>query len=615
MKLVQRDRKIYLPLDAVTPFKGYDSVTQPVVMDPTMSPSLKNMEFFDGVGSKRTGNLLLGDAVDGVLMALEEFVTAGGSSIFFAATTTREYKYDSTNDEWDEITEGFGTVVDIVDATTKKISITGNVASQYVAGDSITVDGATNGANNDTFTVSTSTWNSPNTDIVVTEGTLVTETPPAACRARKQRTGVETDAVYLLQGQDENDTDIFLTNGKDLLRKWTGSGNTVVMDPGTEITFPGLVHCHTFAILDQYMFYGNVLTASDSQRGVAYSDTNDWTDFSTGNSGAKVFPDAKTPLLRLLKLGNYIISYFKSSIHLITHIGGVLLFSYEKLSSDIGPVSGRAIVDLGPVHIFMGKDNFYAYDGTGFVVPVGEDMISNRLKRELSEANASLAWGFVDKQQSLVYWIVPVSATSQVVFRMRYSLYDIRNPEWTVFEYANRVTCMGLLSTTSDLAWEDVDSNLSWADAGTVATSWRGAASQSGFPVPVLGCTTATYITSSLASTDAGTSIDAFYDSKDFIVPQDFLSSRGRWLEIEVDLKGSSIDVMYSTDEGVSWTFAKYSVGGGDADGVALTSVWESYKFFLDVVSPRLRVRLANPDSGLFSCRWRRVWVRPGGVR
>lgn len=64
----------------------------------------------------------------------------------------------------------------------------GDLSAQFKAGNQLVTTGATNGANNGTFTIASATWNGTNTVITISETTLVTEAAsPAAMRVGSQQ--------------------------------------------------------------------------------------------------------------------------------------------------------------------------------------------------------------------------------------------------------------------------------------------------------------------------------------------------------------------------------------------------------------------------------------------
>jgi len=264
----------------------------------------------------------------------------------------------------------------------------------------------------------------------------------------------------------------------------------------------------------------------------------------------------------------------------------------------------------------MGEEDFYLYDGTMLVRSIGDKSIAKPLRENFNNEYALRAHAFADPKLSHAYFIVPTGETTKICYMVDYSLHDINDFKWTVLNYANSPYGLGWFSRHDTLTWSGLQilrgDSYTWSVAYLDYT-WDDTQVRKNYPTKVFGSGQYAYIYEPSMTDDDGTAIDSWKDSIAFTVPQDFRSLNGRWFEIEVDLKGTTCDVQYSTDEGKTWTYAAVESDGSDADGISLTSEWTSYKFFVDVVSQTLSVRLRSPDLGSsFFSRWLRVWVRPG---
>ena len=65
-----------------------------------------------------------------------------------------------------------------------------------------------------------------------------------------------------------------------------------------------------------------------------------------------------------------------------------------------------------------------------------------------------------------------------------------------------------------------------------------------------------------------------------------------RWLQLDFEAKGDSVDIDYSTDYGSTWKVLKANY--------ALTSDWPTkpYRVYFDVVARNIRYRFRNNRSG-----------------
>ena len=613
-------RQSHVPLDSGFPYKGLDSVSPATIMNPSYSPSMLNMVIKDGRPTSRPGYEALSSGLSGTVMLSEEFITADGTKWLVVATTTREYYYDGTTDSYVEVTAGYGTVTEIdhvTGANNDENAITGDFTLVYTSGTNIVVSGCTNSENNGTFTVVSSSEAGGTTTVLVSEDTLVDEgSPPAAARARQERTGSELNMVDFTQGSDSSGTYFFLTNGVDSPRYWNGADDFGLYNDDL-ITFSGaFVSCKTMEILDTYMVMGGIYTDAEEYRIVAWSDTTDFFLYTGGNSGTNLVSEAIGDIWKLTSLSDRIAIYTQGgSVHLMSHVGQAVLFAWDTILTGLSLVGPRAIVNLGAFHILLSREGFFIFDGTRLLRPYGKELISRFVKDNLSPEFAIRAFGFHDTPNNHAYFVLPTGEDASVTLLLEYDLGDFRNSTWMPLAYTDRPTSMGFYSRHDDLTWDamDITDWLSWEELA-FDFKWSDRSIEQGFPVRVIGAADAVYKAEDTLADDNGVAFTSRWESVELTVPLAFRSSTGRWLEIEGELQGTSVDVEYSVDSGETWTFAGVESDGTDADGVTLTTGWQKLKFLIDVVSDTLIVRLSCPDASLgFSHRDLRVWVIEGG--
>ena len=145
-----------------------------------------------------------------------------------------------------------------------------------------------------------------------------------------------------------------------------------------------------------------------------------------------------------------------------------------------------------------------------------------------------------------------------------------------------------------------------WSEQGE---TWDHGSIRKDYPVRVMGDSEGNvYTTGESSLTDNGTAIPFVYETPDFHLPKEFQSQLGRWLELEYEASGSSIDISYSTDGGQSFI-------PEILETQTLSTNFEWHQTFFDVSSQLLRIRFRNVEpDGTFSLRWIRLWYRAQGV-
>jgi hypothetical protein len=380
-----------------------------------------------------------------------------------------------------------------------------------------------------------------------------------------------------------------------------------VADNGAAITYPDFVTCKTFSTINGYLVMGNITTTGDETDVVAWSDTVSLVDFLNGNSGAQQLVDIRGEIKKILPLGDRLMVYAEDSIHHMIHVGGDFIFSFQKVIDGTRLLSGRAVVNVGPFHYFMSQENVYIFDGTRGLRRVG-DAITRRYRAQFVTSLKSRAFCFLDQPKNNVYFVVPTSETSSVVYKVEFDLFDVMNVKWVLHEYADRICTMGFFSNSVTLAWNSAEiSTLTWEQAGFL---WNQGSVNEGFPRRVFGVPSgsngAVVLSSDTTYDDVSTPVDAVWESTDYTVPQSFLSESGRWIEAEFEARGTSLSVSVSFDKGASYT---------NVANKTLTGTWERYRVFFDRVGQTCRLRFHNNSAASgFEIRWSRLWVSDAGA-
>lgn len=538
----------YVPQDGVFPFLGLDTFTPSTQLDGRYSPGLENVELQKGIVGKRRGYLKLGDTLEDSLGGAQADPVIGvhefetlSGTKILLAFTTKR-QYKWDGTDWDNIT--------------------------YASGGS---DVLWTGTEDDWLDVATVS-------------------------------GLDSTGTYKKW--------VVISNGKDTPRYWDGSLGTflrfhtdTVANGGALLLYPSFVTYRAMAQFYNHVVIANVQATATQRNLVAWSDTGDLVDFTGTGSGSALLPDSKGQILRLLPLGDRLVIYSENSISFITYVAGDLIYSFENVLNETRLVSARSIVDLGPYHLFLTEENVMAFDGSKFPRPIG-DRIFRQYREELYVPARKKAFAFHDAARQHVYFSVPTKSNKSVFYRLEYDLSDMSRSAWTRLNYTDRPVSMGTYSRNATLFWNSASlAGLAWNE---VTMTWKQGTIREAFPIRVFGGTSGeVFIDDEIATRDDTVAIDAWWDSKDFAVPQSFRSVVGRWLEIELDLKGYEADIYTSTDEGETYVFQTK---------LELESNWRKYTVPVDLMSKHLRVRVRNACiNSRFLLRWLRVRVREGG--
>lgn len=610
MKVAEETR--FRKTDAPHPLLGLNSEDPSTQMDPSYATAALNILIRDGKASSRTGyHELIASVVAGTaeIMALIDFELLDTTRQFVIVTAKQVLKFDTATNLFVDISPlerasgGANTAYTIngINTGTETVSFSGNHASEFVVGSNFTITGSS--GNNATWYVSTVANNGGNTDIVVT-GNITDSTADGVVNAPHLLTSVDGDNVDWVVATDASKHRLFITNNRDNILTWDGSAVRCLKwidavsypsDPAESIV------CKTLSVFFDHLILGNVSLGSSAAtaKSVIWSDVTDFDEFKTGTSGEALIPALAGEILTLEPLGDRLVVYSEDTIALILFVGFPLIFSFEIIVQDTRLVSARAVVGFGPVHLYCSQENIYFFDGTRNIRPVA-DKIRILYKQDLDTSIGNRFFTFNDVIRRLIFISVPVSSTVTSTFVFDYSVFDLSKFRWTRYLYTDRPTTMGFfLRRAGGLTW--ADNPIAWEDDTGI---WDEASEKVDFPIRVLGAKGQVFLMDETVTTDDTVDVTSTYESIDFVVPEANISHIGRWMEIEGDFTGASVEVLFSTDQGSTFT---------SAETLTLTSIFTNRTVFIDTSSRTLRVRLTSTSQ--FSLRWIRVWTSEGSAR
>ena len=168
-----------------------------------------------------------------------------------------------------------------------------------------------------------------------------------------------------------------------------------------------------------------------------------------------------------------------------------------------------------------------------------------RLETVLNAEKAHKAYGVLIKEKDEVWIGIPLGSQEygQTIYKYNYVTGNLYK------DTRANASAMWRGSSTASQAWDDYadgvvwdNLDLRWDDISfTTDNEQINIGYTNGFVDKI---DTAVY-------EDNGSSIDATWDSKDFQHSQDTI---GRWKKMELWATGTAVNVLYSTDEGSTWT-------------------------------------------------------------
>ncbi|MEX3923067.1 hypothetical protein AB4Y36_03460 [Paraburkholderia sp. BR10936] len=121
--------------------------------------------------------------------------------------------------------------------------------------------------------------------------------------------------------------------------------------------------------------------------------------------------DTPGPITAGTSLGPNAILFKSNSMFIGTQTGYPVGWDFQAVSKNIGTFCQESVVNTGTTLFFIGPDDFYAYQGNGLPVPIGQnvrrwffDTLSPNYKTSISS--------FYDQEQRVIYWAFVSNASS-----------------------------------------------------------------------------------------------------------------------------------------------------------------------------------------------------------
>ncbi len=159
----------------------------------------------------------------------------------------------------------------------------------------------------------------------------------------------------------------------------------------------------------------NEATYGDSPNRWWVSATRDHTDWVPNvNTGCATNTLVSTPgrIFAARRFGEQVVFYKERSMYIGTFVGAPLILDVQQIPGDAGCSSQEAVVNVGtadnPVHIFMGADDFWRFDGAR-PMPLGSPL----RKTVFAELNGTYAYKIKtlhDRINSRIYFYYPSSS-------------------------------------------------------------------------------------------------------------------------------------------------------------------------------------------------------------
>jgi len=379
---------------------------------------------------------------------------------------------------------------------------------------------------------------------------------------------IYTTALPVLSGKRI----LCITNNKDAIRKWNGSGNATLLGGSPPI-------CKFLQEYKTYLVCANIGGGTDISQRVQWSDTADPETWTGGNTGSVDLVEDGGDITGLSIFGNYLAVHKRKSIYLGYLVSSSSIFTFMRKATGSGTIANNSIVNLPTgEQIFLASDGLRIFNGNS--VSLIEAPINDELRDEIDDEYAFNSWGVLVKDKDEVWFGVPISGSTsgETIYKFNYVTRTLYKDTRT------NATVAWIGSASAGQTWDEMSGT--W-DAQTVRWNERGLNEDSD-QINIGHVNGSVTYSDETTTSDAGSPIDAFFITKDF---QDSQQVMSRWKSMELWAKGGTVGVEYSTDGGSTWASCSNSP-------LTLTTEFPSFdspdKLWFDVVGSKIRFKFTN---------------------
>lgn len=370
---------------------------------------------------------------------------------------------------------------------------------------------------------------------------------------------------------------VYFTNFVDGIQKWTGSTASrasLVYPPSTlraGIILPFQGHLVFYRLQDgpSYIPRGVKWTAAGEE------------SLTTGTANQTALDGGSDAIVDAVPIGPFVAIYLEDSIVLQDHVGGNTVYRFTPRINEVGLFCQGAVANLGSEHIFLGSDlRVYAYDGGTDLAEIGKE-ITRDLQARLDVTNGRNSFMTVVEELHEAWLCVVEAGHTYPTFVYKYNYQD---RTWSVDTLSQEMSTNGSLGfyiRTQQPSWDDMIG--SW-DSQT--RRWDERNFLVNAPLLLMGDPNGKITQYGEAVlTDDGAAIEVVFDTPDVTDGELYTHKERRYLDFNFEAKGTSVDVSYSIDEGLTFQALRT---------VTLTSTWHRYNVECDVTTPKIRFRLRN---------------------
>lgn len=162
----------------------------------------------------------------------------------------------------------------------------------------------------------------------------------------------------------------------------------------------------------------------------AKGDQTDWTPAVATECVTGRLTSAPGPIKAAKRFGDQIVAYKERSMFIGSYVGQPNAFNFVQVPGEVGALSNEVVVSIGtpddPMHIFMGVDDFYKFDGSR-PLPIGKNRVKENVFGSINRTYSGACISLHDRTKGLVYFFY---ATTASMLPDKCVVYNYRTDKW-----------------------------------------------------------------------------------------------------------------------------------------------------------------------------------------
>ena len=257
-------------------------------------------------------------------------------------------------------------------------------------------------------------------------------------------TGADTDRWQIAQVLGN----WYLTNRVDGVQLYNGT-TMVDLSATADASLPA--SAMAIASLRNHLVLGNVLIgAYRFPRRVCVSDIENplvWLDTDTNEATFEELPVELGQIVRIEPLGTAsLIVYGTECIYEIRYVGLPNVIEFERRVAGEGLLGAHSLASVENIHYFLGKRDFYAYDGGNVLRPLGRGRVISAFFAEFDQTTTENIYSFVHPVLPEIYFVYQSKDATTDFDKVL--VYDRMQDAWSTRSAFNHTFMTPYLSST-----------------------------------------------------------------------------------------------------------------------------------------------------------------------